>query len=603
MLNIDIDEADVAVLSQNLTRSKELFHSINTLLRAISSKTLTASRLIKPVFAEINALRAKTRSIDDGLALLHDVSEYSLRAADSQRTLASPIDAVGVQKYLLCLDLAFALLRDMKRDIRDFDDVVVSFANTVDKAEVGVARYFSALMDAVDIHSGSFARVADAQAVVAYFAKQKNLRGAHAAIEKSFSGALARALAPLEAKCAPHKRLSNMPYEKGSTGLAVLSHELLAGVAALHTATQALDMLGSPVLRNSVAAYMETRFVAVIAAYTAFIDAQGLSGQDLLILDAIDNLRGLDEGLAAHKLGFSAFPPVEAEFDKLTARCLGLFTEWVRYVDTRVAQIERYNEHSIPEVIVEVVSRIRRIAEFNSLYSLMNGRKLGSWLDVKPPLRFVSVYTSVIQGAEAQAEDHTHFLVSLFLLDLLDELMIMLEINLKEQSGESAKKLSQGFMLVKNVVMIETIVNRLEQLYTKLGSIGMERMQRLKNRFLKLFLDDWNYASYIIIRDMTQITTTNALHGGQNSAKEKEQIKELFKNFNDAFDEALKLYEKFNIQEKDLRSYLSSEIKKLILNAYNKLYDKYGSGEFTKNRAKYIKYDKMQFERVLNERL
>ena len=102
---------------------------------------------------------------------------------------------------------------------------------------------------------------------------------------------------------------------------------------------------------------------------------------------------------------------------------------------------------------------------------------------------------------------------------------------------------------------------------------------------------------------MTQITTTNALHGGQNSAKEKEQIKDLFRNFNDSFEEALRQYEKFNIQEKELRFYLSSEIKRLIINAYNKLYDKYGNGEFTKNRAKYIKYDKMQFERLLNERL
>ncbi|PYD84400.1 hypothetical protein DNF23_54755, partial [Pseudomonas syringae pv. pisi] len=165
------------------------------------------------------------------------------------------------------------------------------------------------------------------------------------------------------------------------------------------------------------------------------------------------------------------------------------------------------------------------------------------------------------------------------------------------------RKLTQGFLLVKNIVMIETIVNRLEVLYKKLGVVGQERLQRLKNRFLKLFLDDWNYASYIIIRDMTQITTTNAQHGGQNSNKEREQVKELFKNFNELFEEALKNYEKFNIQEKDLRNYLSSEIKKLIINAYNKLYDKYGSGDFTKNKAKYVKYDKVLFERLLNEKL
>lgn len=210
----------------------------------------------------------------------------------------------------------------------------------------------------------------------------------------------------------------------------------------------------------------------------------------------------------------------------------------------------------------------------------------------------------MIPGAEGDATNRKAFLISSYILDLIDELMVNIEIRLKEQSGDNGlRKLTQGFLLVKNIVMIETIVNRLEGLYKKLGVVGQERLQRLKNRFLKLFLDDWNYASYIIIRDMTQITTTNAQHGGQNSNKEREQVKELFKNFNELFEEALKNYEKFNIQEKDLRNYLSSEIKKLIINAYNKLYDKYGSGDFTKNKAKYVKYDKVLFERLLNEKL
>ncbi|KAM9900891.1 hypothetical protein OXX79_004861 [Metschnikowia pulcherrima] len=603
-LEVDVDEADVAVLSQHLSRSKELFSSISNSLQVISSKTSTASRSIRPVFAEIDALNTKKSSIEDGLALLKDVSQYSSRAAEAQRTLSSPIDTIGVGKYLLCLEHSRELLREMKQKIRDFDGVVVSFANAVDKAEFAVSSYFGQILAKTDLIAGTVSRQADAITILAFYAKQNNLRSAHETLERVFGQILSQRLSPLEKQCVFQKRASNMPYEKGSTGLTQLTTVLLQCILGLRNACDQLQVSGSPVFRNIVANYMESPFSSVLSACNKQLDSQGLAGQDMVILDVLDQTKTLQEGLRASRFEFSTFPTAQAEYTKLVSKSQGLFAEWAKYVESRVLQIDKFNEHSIPEVVVEVLSKIRRISEFDSLYTLMENKRLGSWLDVKPPLRFVTVYTSVVQGAEAQAEDHTAFLVSSFLSDLIDELMVNIEIGLKDQSGETnLRKSSQGFMLVRNVVMIETIVNRSEPLYQKLGPIGMERLQRLKNRFLKVFLDDWSHASYIIIRDMTQITTTNALHGGQNSAKEKEQIKDLFRNFNDSFEEALRQYEKFNIQEKELRFYLSSEIKRLIINAYNKLYDKYGNGEFTKNRAKYIKYDKMQFERLLNERL
>lgn len=116
---------------------------------------------------------------------------------------------------------------------------------------------------------------------------------------------------------------------------------------------------------------------------------------------------------------------------------------------------------------------------------------------------------------------------------------------------------------------------------------------------------------------MTSIATSNAHSGGVASgsttaskgstmhltSKEKELIKDLFKNFNESFEEALRNYERFNITDANLRTFLGNEIKKLILNAYFKLYDKYGLSDFTKNKPKYVKYDKQSFEKLLNEKL
>ena len=95
----------------------------------------------------------------------------------------------------------------------------------------------------------------------------------------------------------------------------------------------------------------------------------------------------------------------------------------------------------------------------------------------------------------------------------------------------SLKKSMQGYYLIKNTILIETIVNRSQQLFNSLGNLGYRTVKPVEeNVFLKLFLDDWNYASYIIIRDITTITTTNAVSGHSGSgmsSKEREQIKVL----------------------------------------------------------------------------
>ncbi|QEO23386.1 hypothetical_protein [Candidozyma auris] len=581
-MNVDIDEADVAVLTQNLSRSKELFNDITKRLHTISTKTSSASTTIKPVLSEFNALTSKKRSVDEGLQLLKDVSLYAGRAAESQRLLTSPIETVGTVKYLQCLSESYDLSREMKKEIHQFDNVVVTFANVVDKAEINVVSHFTKLVSSIDLDGGAVAKQADIVAVLAFFSNKGNLRGMQF-----------------------QKRAANMPYERGSNGVAQYVDELNKAASALYQVSTELSVSDTPVARNAVAQYLDNRVAKILGLYCNFLESNGVTGQDLVILDVLDNLAILDDhlgkvvncNLGVSKVAFS-------EYTRLLNIAQGLLSEWVRYVESRVLALEKCTDQSIPEVVVEVLSRIRRIAEYDSVSLLMEDMKLGSWLDVKPPLQFISVYTSVIPGAEGDATNRKAFLISSYISDLIDELMVNIEIRLKEQSGDNGlRKSTQGFLLVKNIVMIETIVNRSEGLYKKLRVVGQERLQRLKNRFLKLFLDDWNYASYIIIRDMTQITTTNAQHGGQNSNKEREQVKELFKNFNESFEEALKNYEKFNIQEKDLRNYLSSEIKKLIINAYNKLYDKYGSGDFTKNKAKYVKYDKVSFERLLNEKL
>lgn len=603
MFSVDVDEADVAVLTQNLTRLTELFTDINKSLRTISSKTLTASRSIKPGLAEFNTLTQKKQSVQDALSLLLEVSIYSSRAAPLQKTLSSPIREVGVNKFISSLGEASKLVKEMKSNIKDFDGVVVGFANTVDKAELAVVGHFGAVLTSVDLDSVTPAVKSEVAAIMNYFAKTNQIESAHNTMERSFGRMLETRLAKLEKASTLEKRAPNAPHEKGQMPFTKYCESFGIISQQLAHLCEQFNIQDLHIFDRVLLTYLDQHFLAVLSGFANFLrtNSSSLITYDVVILEILDALLALFVVFSSLGFDISMAPTADREYTRFVDQALRLLVEWVRLVENRVNLTEKCTDHTIPEIVVEVLSKLRRIAESGAVTQLISGCKPGSWLEVDPPLRFISVYTSVIAGSAPTEGDQSAFLVSSYLSDIVDELMVNIEMRLRDQ-GE-LRKSTQGFMLVKNLVMVETIINRLEPLYQKLGSNGLERLLRLKNRFLKLFLDDWNYASYIIIRDMTQITTTNAMHGGLNSTKEKDQIKDLFKNFNESFEEALRQYEKFNIQEKVLRQYLSNEIKKLILNAYNKLYDKFGNSDFTKNRAKYVKYDKATFERVLNERL
>ncbi|EGW30164.1 uncharacterized protein SPAPADRAFT_63772, partial [Spathaspora passalidarum NRRL Y-27907] len=306
----------------------------------------------------------------------------------------------------------------------------------------------------------------------------------------------------------------------------------------------------------------------------------------ILALEIMDNLsrfQQFSEDVGIENNEFTV------QFNLYKQKNKGIFKEFIKAIESRFQQFDRYTDAHIPEIVVDLMSRLRKLSEFHQgLLVLVSEYTLGDWLVISPPARFINVYTSVIPNTANDLS--AEYLLSSFYSDVIDSIMVNLEIGLK---GTDNPKSTQGFLLVKNLIMIESIINRSQVLFTSLGNLGIERLNKLKNRFLKFFLDDWNHASYIIIRDMTMIATqnphgTNIGTGGvaqQLSAKEKEQVKELFKNFNESFEEAISNYQRYNFGDMDLKNYLGNEIKKLIRNAYFKLYDKYGTSDFTKNKS------------------
>ncbi|KAJ8323269.1 exocyst complex component exo70 [Batrachochytrium dendrobatidis] len=76
------------------------------------------------------------------------------------------------------------------------------------------------------------------------------------------------------------------------------------------------------------------------------------------------------------------------------------------------------------------------------------------------------------------------------------------------------------------------------------------------------------------------------------SKPQREAVKERFKNFNKDFDEMFQTQKAYAIPDVELRAQVIKEVRQVLLPMYNRFYDRYVETEFSKNKEKYIKYDK-----------
>ncbi|KAK6458393.1 Cullin repeat-like-containing domain protein [Scheffersomyces xylosifermentans] len=615
-LAVDVDEADVAVLSQNLNKSKELFQSISKSLTTIASKSTNASKNIKPVLRDVNKLNDHKRQVENGLNLLKEVNESAVQINNYENILNNPIELIGLRKFIDTLEKSKALFKVIKPKFKKFTGILINFENLIDKSDIKLQTFFQSLINQEApelLNDPSSTKIADIKTIFRYFGN--DLNHIFKIYGRTRGTMLFDKLKQLEPSTEPRERPENIPYEKGTNGITNFTNVFVEQIDNEIQLLQELNLpqaeVISPIVERSIG---ELYNHTILYKFNHFFKSSAvILSNDILVLEFIECIIQFSNRMDEFHISNKEFDNAVSLFITKTSI---LFKEYIKLIESRFQTTDKITEVNIPQIIVDLFSKVRRISEFpGALIHLISNYKLGDWLVVKPPVKFVSVYTSVIPNTAN--DESAEYLLSSFYSDVIDSIMINIEIGLRN-SDANYKKSTQGFFLIKNLVMIETILNRSQPLHTSLGHLGMERLNKLKNRFLKLFLDDWNYASYIIIRDMTSIATQHAhamgATGGQGpstggtssghlSNKERDQIKDLFKNFNESFEEAIRNYEKYNITDVNLRNYLSNEIKKLIINAYFKLYDKYGNSDFTKNKSKYVKYDKNQFERLLNEKL
>ncbi|ORY39008.1 hypothetical protein BCR33DRAFT_700153 [Rhizoclosmatium globosum] len=133
-----------------------------------------------------------------------------------------------------------------------------------------------------------------------------------------------------------------------------------------------------------------------------------------------------------------------------------------------------------------------------------------------------------------------------------------------------------------------------------MGPILPESESEFEKAFVKqkdIYKASWT-PCYQYLMDQTKIeggvVVTNL------SKQQRESIKDRFKNFNAEIDSMYAVQKAFVIADLELRNAIIKDVKDVLLPLYNQFLEKYTHIEFTKNKSKYIKYDRIGLEALVD---
>ncbi|KAF1912968.1 Cullin repeat-like-containing domain protein [Ampelomyces quisqualis] len=162
----------------------------------------------------------------------------------------------------------------------------------------------------------------------------------------------------------------------------------------------------------------------------------------------------------------------------------------------------------------------------------------------------------------------------------------------------------QGIFIANNVAIVTRMIRSSELAPLMDGS--SKKLNDWRKQGTAMYLEAWREPSgHLLDVQYTNRSKERPQSGGLDSAaivkglgsKDRDAIKEKFKNFNTSF-EGLVTSHKGYAMEPEVRNQLSKEVQNIIEPLYNRFYDRYR--EIDKGKGKYVKYDKSELNKALS---
>jgi exocyst complex protein 7 len=252
---------------------------------------------------------------------------------------------------------------------------------------------------------------------------------------------------------------------------------------------------------------------------------------------------------------------------------------------------------SVP-VTSEIMTRLQTLTSFlEPLSSVLTSLGDGMWS--KAPNSPTGSYSPSMRSFDVGADGDKLF--ANYAGDMIETLLNSLDsrarLLLKSPS-------IQGVFIINNIAIIDRMI-RSSELQPLLAGVTSKLVDKWRVKSKKQYLAAWSDLAQLLFDvQHTSRMRSSSVAGSVDSAsvvksmssKEKDAIKEKFKNFNTAFDDLVAKHKSYRM-EREAKADFARDILQLIEPMYGRFWERYH--EIDKGKGKYVKYDKSQLSSIL----
>ena len=249
----------------------------------------------------------------------------------------------------------------------------------------------------------------------------------------------------------------------------------------------------------------------------------------------------------------------------------------------------------------DVMQRLQLMTAFlPPLSSIMRSLGDGGWTSTPNATASSSSSVPTLKSFDVGADGAQLF--AHYCTDTLETLLS----NLDSRARSLLKvKAAQGVFLANNVCIIERAI-RASELANLITTAAQPKLDTWKKKAQSAYTEGWKDCADHLLDVGYATKAPRPQSGGvvdsaaiikAMSSKDKDGIKEKFKNFNTGFDELVTRHKNFKM-ESEVRRDLGRAVQLFLERLYIRFWDRYR--EVDKGKGKYVKYDKAQVSQILS---
>lgn len=617
------ESAEVEVLYANLGKMKSLTKKIQASMSRLETSGKTVEDAIGPIYGNTQRLQTTNANIDRVIVAIDRIREPLDLRGKEERILRSSPQQVGLAEYIASIDRTNQALRDLKQSNLKSNQRAISELNALLKT--GSQQLENVFRDilrdglqpveplhyitkGLDFPRLSEQKISQLRALNAHISSSfaetsvPDSRGTPAAkIYAEVRGQyLSTSLQNMAAACiaTARKQNSDALYKRGDNAIGTYA----SGIKGMYTAEY--DSICPVFSRDEWGSVLSLTCQTSLNAFASTLKdlnrhvQQNLTKDCFLAYEVIevvsDTSLELENRTGELKLAMGdALKPIRETAKSSLSSLL---------VDarTRLQQVQSLSADAAAlPLTTEIMSRLQMMTAFLvPLSSILTSLGDGGWSTpgAVASSRSIPTLKSFDVGADGK------ILFQHYAMDMIDILLNNLEMKAKMLLKDKA---STGVFMANNIAVVERMIRNSELQQLMAGT--QPKIDERRRKAVKEYTGNWNDVTRFLLDVQHTNRGPRPTSTGQSvdsaafvkslHSKEKDTVKENFRQFNVKFDEMVDKHKSYRM-EREVKHALGADVQRLVEPMWARYWDRYH--EIDKGKGKYVKYDKAALSSILS---